>query len=396
MGRANCARREEFLKRHTFYAEEEADAPDAKGPKGLPRDKRQKKKKAPKAPKGPRKPAPSSPAQVISEGASVLGARAGLSDLGIWIATLLCLPDVFYNILIVIFNSVGADSMEIFCLETFAGAGKMAREFLKHDKRALTFEKYGSDYGKADRHQDLCFSEGMIRALVWMQHMVLSALLWEGTVCSTWIVLARGSTKRTDTNPLGQEKYPCVKHANLMVARSALLMAFAMIKMLCFCLEQPHSSLLAKHPLMQWVAARSMLLPGANFLEVNTYMGAFGGPRPKRSNLYSNRPWLHKLERDIAGKLFPSCEDDGIVEKLPDGRMKGGSNLKQTQVYPDEFAEEFYKEWSKAEPAYTKELENKWLKKPFKTNKTKTTEQPQWEAMCELEKMLRFLLRKSD
>ena len=151
-------------------------------------DRAQKSKKKKTA------PAPNT-AAAPKESLSVLCARAGLSELGIQIAALFRLPEVFYKIMIIIFNSVGNDSMEIYCLETFAGAGKIALEFAKHEKRSLTFEKYGST-GKAHPHQDLCTCEGLTCALVWMVRMILGAALWEGTVCSTWVVLSRGSTKR--------------------------------------------------------------------------------------------------------------------------------------------------------------------------------------------------------
>ena len=143
-------------------------------------------------------------------------------------------------------------------------------------------------------------------------------------MCSTWVVMSRGSTKRSENNVLGQTKYPSVKHANLMVARSGLLMALAMLRLMCFMLEQPHSSLMALHPLMQWVARVATTLPAGKWVEVSTYMGAYGGDRPKRSKLYGNRAWLNNLQRELDGKQIPSCSEAGVSEKLPNGKVKGG------------------------------------------------------------------------
>ena len=211
-------------------------------------------------------------------------------------------------------------------------------------------------------------------------------------MCSTWVVMERGSTKRSENNVLGQTKHPSVKHANLMVARSALLMALAMLRLMCFMLEQPHSSLMALHPLMQLVARVATTLPAGKWVEVSTYMGAYGGDRPKRSKLYGNRAWMKNFQRELDGNKIPSCSEVGVSENMPNGKCKGGEHLKATQEYPDLFAAEVYVQWKAHEPRTTNAVEKMTPERLLvKIIPLGRRDLPQWENMAELGAVLQYL-----
>ena len=78
------------------------------------------------------------------------------------------------------------------------------------------------------------------------------ALLHFATVCSSWVIINRGTSQRSDGEPLGPNGGESARHyvraANVMVARVSLLMIFALCLGHDVILEQPSSSLMFKHP----------------------------------------------------------------------------------------------------------------------------------------------------
>ena len=93
-----------------------------------------------------------------------------------------------------------------------------------------------------------------------------------GVPCSTWVAMSRASTKRHFFVPLGDTTRPVVDDANTLMARPDLQVHSCMRAYTCnilhadrvvlalylcvarglvWCIEQPRSSLLFKHPRMQ-------------------------------------------------------------------------------------------------------------------------------------------------
>ena len=76
---------------------------------------------------------------------------------------------------------------------------------------------------------------------------------WSGIKCSTWVSISRPTTKRSFFCPLGNEALECVAQANIMASRLALVCCLVCALSATWVVEQPSSSLLFRHPRMQWV-----------------------------------------------------------------------------------------------------------------------------------------------
>ena len=76
---------------------------------------------------------------------------------------------------------------------------------------------------------------------------------WQGIKCSTWVSISRPTTLRSFFAPLGNLNLKCVREANEMVSRCALICCLVLALHQTFIIEQPHSSLLMRHPRMQWL-----------------------------------------------------------------------------------------------------------------------------------------------
>ena len=79
---------------------------------------------------------------------------------------------------------------------------------------------------------------------------------WKGVKCSTWVSICRATTLRSFFNPCGLESLACVRQGNLMAAREALSCLLVHCLMGVFVIEQPSTSLLFRHPRLQWLCDR--------------------------------------------------------------------------------------------------------------------------------------------
>ena len=76
---------------------------------------------------------------------------------------------------------------------------------------------------------------------------------WQGIQCSTWVSISRPTTLRSFFAPLGNRELQCVENGNCMAARLALVCLLVMALSGRFVVEQPGSSLLWRHPRLQWL-----------------------------------------------------------------------------------------------------------------------------------------------
>ena len=166
-----------------------------------------------------------------------------------------------------------------------------------------------------------------------------AALAWFGTVCSSWIWIAKESTRRSLRNPRGNMQVSSMLEDNKIVARTAVMILICYSKSVSWVLEQPARSLMTHHPAMVWVGkcVRSLLgLPWWNF---STYMGAFAGETVKPHTLYGCSPWNGAMARKHPGQI--GAGGDHVVKTYVDkrGRSKvvGGPRLKDTQAYSEAF-----------------------------------------------------------
>ena len=146
-----------------------------------------------------------------------------------------------------------------------------------------------------------------------------NGMIWLGTERSSWIWLSRGSTRRTRVRPRGGAcARISVEKGNDLTARSAVLIAIAYAHRLIWLLEQPDSSLIKIHPALNAVRRR-MRQRGEMWWQVQTVMGAFGGPTTKGHELCSNSEFMSKLRRSHPGAI---CNGVETAKKSVDKRGK--------------------------------------------------------------------------
>ena len=97
-------------------------------------------------------------------------------------------------------------------------------------------------------HQNCGFSMAMLVsgrvALQGLRHMADGGLAWFAPLCSTWIWLSRGSTRRSYLNPRGARRYRKVREANKMARRVIYVLEYLVAKGVYFAIEQPVTALL--------------------------------------------------------------------------------------------------------------------------------------------------------
>lgn len=135
------------------------------------------------------------------------------------------------------------------------------------------------------------------------------ALFWGGLPCSLHVWISRGTSGKTRDNPRGifdgSFKHECVKVANLLAARYALLVLVCLVRQVHWITEQPVSSV-------------AMYLP---YLEVALHTA--------RQMLGFPAGLLQKLYLDFKRALYDSCAHYCIM-CLPTPqaeRMQTGSPL---------------------------------------------------------------------
>ena len=164
-------------------------------------------------------------------------------------------------------------------------------------------------------------------------------LVWSGQVCSTWVWLARSSTRRTWELPLGNLLCPCVRAGNAMAARTSFFACFCYARGLDFVVEQPASSLLWRHDALRHVAFRARKL-GFTYHQISTFMSQFCAPTSKPTILTGNCSWLHALARDSPGQCDERSGTATVTVDENGRRQVTGDKtgaLKETQEYTREF-----------------------------------------------------------
>ena len=73
-------------------------------------------------------------------------------------------------------------------------------------------------------------------------------------VCSSYVWVNRGTSRRCISCPLGNIRRTYIKLANVMVSRVALMLLLMYVKGILVILEQPQGSTLELHPRIQWLA----------------------------------------------------------------------------------------------------------------------------------------------
>ena len=131
----------------------------------------------------------------MSNTASTIG--LGISEYG----RLRCMgfPQIGYELLKMIVL-VSATCCAVDMVEYFCGVASIARSFHHHGLNAV-----GCDREYDCKFNDLLADCGVIHALTLALHLKEHGCLWFGTVCSSFVWIARASTKRDEQRPLGSD-----------------------------------------------------------------------------------------------------------------------------------------------------------------------------------------------
>ncbi|CAK9032855.1 unnamed protein product, partial [Durusdinium trenchii] len=110
-------------------------------------------------------------------------------------------------------------------LEFFAGVGRIASMSRYAGFRSAAVDiEYGKSTGKRARPpMDLNSNAGLILCIRLILNSEFEGLAaFFAIVCSSWVPVNRGSTKRTIMTPLGNEDFPAVRRSNKLTSRTVL------------------------------------------------------------------------------------------------------------------------------------------------------------------------------
>ena len=138
----------------------------------------------------------------------------------------------------------------------------------------------------------------------------------------------------------------------MMVSRMALILYILHSKGVMWVYEQPMTSILWSHPRME------DFINKLDAWRVHTWMGAFGAPSPKGTTLWSSKPTIRKLCRNLPDQTWSA---EMVTKKtLASGKIsvQGGSDLKKSQAYTTEFGMATLSMWLEEDTLETPDLEN--------------------------------------
>jgi len=150
------------------------------------------------------------------------------------------LPRVVFPIIAYLL-SLGIER-DLDCVELFSGAGALNHAF---QDLGMTSDKLDVELNPL---HDMNKTPGILHALKLCLRLKVGGILWCGVPCSTWVFMSRGSTGRSAGAPLGRETSPAVVAANILASRVVVCILVAVARGAMWCVEQPSSSLLERHP----------------------------------------------------------------------------------------------------------------------------------------------------
>ena len=199
------------------------------------------------------------------------------------------IPDSVLMSLCFLQFAFGWASMELDNVEWFAGVGMVQQAFEEASFQAFAYEIENDPY-----NMNFISVAGFIYAL-----QLLRASKWRsfhnwGILCSSWIWISKAVTHRTHINPRGLDHRQFVSQGNQMGARMALCCLVLLAKKCIILVEQPLSSLLAfcqpwkmlNRAVMDIHRDQPDNLAATGMVSLTTWMGAFGAPTCKATNLY--------------------------------------------------------------------------------------------------------------
>ena len=185
----------------------------------------------------------------------------------------------------------------------------------------------------------------MALALVLVLRTCPGGLLFLAPVCSSWVFMCLGTSRRNRYDSLGNTDLRFVRDANKMVSRCAILILLATALGIYWILEQPLSSLMIFHPRLQDIVTLMRVW------QVSFKMSQFGARSEKPTKLYSNAEWVSDIANAESCVDDLNCDLDSLetyvkyFDKDGHPKVKGGRDLKLTQEYPRKIGVEVRRAW---------------------------------------------------
>lgn len=222
------------------------------------------------------------------------------------------LPKAFYTILFFLASCDTVSHMaDLNCVEFFAGVKSITRGMKAEGLAAASYEIKDDPVCKdLNGIQGYLFAVQMCRRLVPKKSMT-----WHAPVCSTWVFMNLGTSRRSSRHPYGDDDVESVRDANCMVWRMVYLILFALGLNSYFFIEQPCSSILVHHPAMAFLKYVCRRI-GQPWQMVSTWLGMFGAPSRKGIKVWSNAPWAKRLKRKLDVKK--KFENTDVFRKYKD------------------------------------------------------------------------------
>jgi hypothetical protein len=215
-------------------------------------------------------------------------------------------------------------------LEFFAGDGNLSSAMEGAGVLTKAFDvRYTTPEAEM---QNLLTARGLRYALVSIIFTTKEVDVWAGIVCSSWVWVSRGTTKRGKDATMiwGDERIPSVTLGNGLAIRVVGLCLLTSTTDGRWCVEQPISSLL------WWFPPFARLLSFVKAKKTVTFLGAFGAESQKPVTLMHTSEWVHLLKRPRPLGTF-SLQ---LVRKDAQGRVTGNkAALKGSQSYPPQFGQ---------------------------------------------------------
>lgn len=178
---------------------------------------------------------------------------------------------------------------------------------------------------------------GFLALVATVMCMHKGAVLWLGTPCSTWVWMSRWSTGRSATCIIGNVSSAYIRAQNALISRVCYIIVLAMKRGVYWIIEQPMSSIMWSHPLMERVLTRF----GDQIDSVTADMGSWSLETLKPSVFKGTAPYLKQL-----GRRANSCDREVLkyrinkvetmssyIDKKGKKRSAGTAELKGTQSY---------------------------------------------------------------
>eukprot|EP00969_Alexandrium_andersonii_P190998 8437568-Alexandrium_andersonii.AAC.1 len=155
-------------------------------------------------------------------------------------------PALFLHIVYVVSLMPGVpDSIDV--LESFSGDEAVTRSFQQGGYRAIGFEVLKNPLMK------MLSAPGYVLFLKLLLQIRGGGFKLAAPVCSSWVWINRGTSRRSWSNPLGDTRQATIAQASCMVARVILGLLICEAKSIWWVLEQPQGSLMRRHPAFCWL-----------------------------------------------------------------------------------------------------------------------------------------------